>query len=215
MDVIILLGPPGSGKGTVAEKVRDRLGYQHVSTGDMLREAVKNGSAVGRKADAFMKRGELVADEVIIQVVEDRLDHGRPTDRYMFDGFPRTVRQAELLDASLARRGGRITDVLLLDAPRAVLIQRLTGRRVCRQCGTSFHVVNIPPKVEGICDSCGGALYQRPDDEESTIVNRLDVYARQTENLIARYARSGVLRRLDSSQHVDKLVADLEAALRR
>jgi adenylate kinase len=203
----MLLGPPGSGKGTVAEKLRGRWGFVHVATGDMLREEVKQGSAVGREAEGYMKRGELAPDEIIIRIVEARLDSGGQNAAYLFDGFPRTTAQADLLDASLARRGARIQHVFFLDAPRAVLIQRLTGRRVCRQCGANYHVANVPPKKEGICDACGGELYQRKDDGEATIVNRLDVYNRQTESLIARYEQQGILARLNSNQDVNRLLA--------
>ena len=161
-----------------------------------------------------MKRGELVPDDLIIRLVEERLDAGQPDDAYMFDGFPRTTAQAELLGRSVERRGGKITHVFFLDAPRSVLISRLTGRRVCRKCGTNYHVVNIPPKVAGVCDACGGELFQRPDDSEATIVNRLDVYSKQTESLIARYEKQGILVRVDSSRKADKLVAEMVGILR-
>ena len=216
MKVVILLGPPGSGKGTVAERLRgERGGYVHFATGDMLREEVRNGTGVGLEAEAYMKRGELVPDDIIIRIVEARLDKGNPDDAYLFDGFPRTVAQADLLDDSLARRGTAIERVVVLDTPRDVIIQRLTGRRVCRDCGASFHVVNIPPKREGVCDACGGELYQRKDDTEETIVNRLDVYNRQTESLIARYEAMGVLERLDSDRGLEGLMADIGRVLGR
>jgi adenylate kinase len=215
MKVIILLGAPGAGKGTVAEKIREATKYIHVSTGDMLREAVKKGSEVGREAEAYMKRGELVPDSVIIKLVEERLDKGKSEDAYMFDGFPRTPVQAELLDKSLSKRGSRVGQVFFLDAPRKVLIERLTGRRTCRKCGRNFHIVNIPPKKAGVCDSCGGELYQRPDDSEATIVNRLDVYNKQTESLISRYEGQGTLARVDSNQSAGKLVEEIVKILGR
>lgn len=205
MKVIILLGAPGSGKGTIGEKIRDIAGYTHVSTGDMLRENVKAKTVLGLEAEAYMKKGELVPDQLIIKIVEDRLDKGGKDGSYMFDGFPRTVEQADLLDQSLAKRGGKIQHVLFLDAPRDVLMQRLTGRRVCRKCGQSFHIINIPPKKEGVCDLCSGELYQRPDDSEATINNRLEVYQKQTHSLIERYKKSGVLVTIDSNQHAGKL----------
>jgi len=208
MKVMILLGAPGSGKGTVAEKLK-KTGYMHISTGDMLREALKNATEIGRKAEGYMKRGELVPDGVIIQIVEDRLDRGKPDDSYMFDGFPRTVAQAELLDKSLAGRGGKIDHVFFLDSPQNVLIQRLTGRRTCRNCGWSCHIVNIPPKKPGTCDKCGGELYQRDDDSEATVKNRLAVYNRQTESLISRYEKRGVLARVNSNQDVNRLVTEM------
>ncbi len=185
----------------------------HFATGDMLREEVHNGTAVGQEAEGFMKRGELVPDEVIIRIVEKRLEAGDPMAAYLFDGFPRTLVQADLLDESLAGRGARIDQVFFLATPREVILQRLTGRRVCRACGASFHVINIPPAVEGVCDACGGELYQRKDDNEETIANRLDVYNRQTESLISRYEEKGLLVSLDSDQGVASLMAEIDAKL--
>lgn len=209
MKSIILLGAPGAGKGTIAEGIRNASRFQHVSTGDMLREAVKNGTAVGRQAEAYMKRGELVPDRVIIGIVEERLDQGRPDAAYMFDGFPRTLEQARLLDESMARRTAKVDYVFLLDAPRDLLIARLTGRRVCRKCGQGYHVINIPPKQAGVCDLCGGELYQRADDSEATILNRLDVYTKQTESLIEYYEKKGVLVKVDSARHRQDTVSDI------
>ncbi|MBM4143089.1 MAG: adenylate kinase [Lentisphaerae bacterium] len=213
MEAIILLGAPGAGKGTAAEKIRELTSYAHVATGDMLRDAVKRGSDLGREAEGYMQRGELVPDEIIIRLVEERLDAGRADGRYMFDGFPRTVRQAELLEQSIARRGGRLRAVFFLDAPRAVLVSRLGGRRICRKCGMNFHVVNIPPRRAGVCDACGEELYQRADDEEATIMNRLDVYARQTAGLIARYEGRNLLVRVNSDTGVDALVSAIRSRL--
>ena len=209
MKTIILLGGPGAGKGTIAEGIRTVSPFLHVSTGDMLREAVKNGTAVGKKAEGYMKRGELVPDDVIIGIVEERLAQGAKDAAYMFDGFPRTLEQARLLDESLGRHASKVDKVFLLDAPRELLITRLTGRRVCRKCGQGYHVVNIPPKREGVCDVCGGELYQRADDSEATILNRLDVYAKQTETLISYYEKKGVLVRVDSSRQRGETVADI------
>jgi adenylate kinase len=213
VNVIVLLGAPGSGKGTAAEQLRMMPGFVHVSTGDMLREAVKQGTPLGVDADGYMKRGELVPDELIMKLVDARIAAGPQDVTYMFDGFPRTVRQAELMDASLGRRGDRVSRVFFLDSPRTVLVQRLSGRRICRKCGTNYHMVNVPPKREGVCDRCGGELYQRPDDCEATIANRLDVYNRQTESLISWYERQGVLARVNSDQGVDKLVAEIKRHL--
>lgn len=206
---VILLGAPGAGKGTIADGIKAATRFIHVSTGDMLREAVKQGTAVGREAEAYMKRGELVPDATIIRIVEERLDRGSPDDAYLFDGFPRTTGQARLLDESLARRGARVNFVFQLEAPRELLLTRLTGRRVCRACGATYHVVNIPPKREGVCDVCGGELYQRADDREETILNRLDVYARQTESLIQYYGRQGTVVPVDSSRHRQDTVAEI------
>lgn len=213
MKIVILLGAPGSGKGTVADRVEETSGYVHVSTGDMLREAVKAGTETGTAAKSYMERGELVPDEVMIRVIEERMDAGGSDASYMFDGYPRTVAQAELLEQSLERRKGTLEKVVFLDAPREVLIRRLTGRRVCRECGACFHVLTMQPKKEGVCDECGGELYQRPDDEEETIVNRLDVYNRQTESLVSRYEEQGVLVKVDSDQDVKPLVKEVAALL--
>lgn len=209
MKITILLGAPGSGKGTIAEKVRDACGVIHLSTGDALRAAVKEGTEVGKKAEEYMTKGELVPDDVIVKIVEDRFDAGSGDENFLFDGFPRTENQAELLEKGLAARDSSIAMVILLDAPRDVLMERLTGRRICRQCGQSFHIKNIPPKVEGVCDKCGGELYQRKDDQEETIANRLEVYKEQTEGLIARYEGQGLLKKIDSTGDADEVGAEI------
>jgi len=209
MKTIILLGGPGAGKGTIAEGIRAVSPFLHVSTGDMLREAVKNGTAVGRQAEGFMKRGELVPDDVIIGIVGERLAQGARDAAYMFDGFPRTIEQARLLEKTLALHDSEVGKVFLLDAARELMISRLTGRRVCRKCGQGFHLTNIPPMREGVCDACGGELYQRADDSEATILNRLDVYAKQTESLISYYEKKGILVRVDASRQRGETVAEI------
>ena len=214
MKAVILLGAPGSGKGTTAERVEKETGYTHISTGDMLREAVKAGTEVGKKADSYMQRGELVPDDVMIKVIEGRLDSGDKDAAYMFDGYPRTVAQAELLELSLSGRGSSIEKVVFLDAPRDVLIARLSGRRVCRDCAACYHIVGIPPKKEGVCDVCGGELYQRSDDQEETIMNRLEVYNRETEGLVSRYEEQGLLVRVDSDQAADPLAREVAELLK-
>ena len=214
MKVVILLGAPGSGKGTVAERVEKASGYAHVSTGDMLREAVRAKTEIGCAAESYMERGELVPDDVMIKIIEDRMDAGGADAAYMFDGYPRTVAQAELLKQSIDRRSGRIDKVIFLDAPRDLLITRLTGRRVCRDCFASYRVTSMKPKKDGVCDSCGGELYQRPDDEIETITNRLDVFNRQTESLVARYQEQGVLARVDSAQGAGPLAEEVAELLK-
>ncbi|MCF7837029.1 MAG: adenylate kinase [Candidatus Marinimicrobia bacterium] len=199
MDAIILLGAPGAGKGTVAGAVERETGYAHVSTGDLLRAALKAGTPVGLQAKAYMDAGELVPDDVILGIVRERLETAGPDGRVLFDGFPRTTVQAEQLAAVLAEQGGQVSHVFLLDVPEAVLIDRLAGRRVCRACGAVYHVRNIPPRVAGICDRCGGELFQRPDDTEETVRNRLVVYEQQTASLIEFYDARGLLVRIPAA----------------
>lgn len=213
MNTIILLGAPGAGKGTLAEGVRAATDFIHVSTGDMLRAAIKAGTSTGLEAKAFMEKGELVPDEVILRIVRERLAQGRPTDRYMFDGFPRTLEQARGLDETLAELDGRVNQVFLLEVPTPVIVSRLSGRRICKSCGAVYHVTNIPPKVEGVCDQCGGPLYQRPDDSEETVLNRLEVYQRQTASLIDFYETKGVLVRINAGTTPRDATAELLSKL--
>jgi adenylate kinase len=214
MQAIVLLGAPGAGKGTIAEGIRSASSFVHVSTGDMLREAVKAGRPVGLEAKAFMEKGELVPDAVIMKIVTERLDQGSRDARYMFDGFPRTMEQARLLDEVLAAHQGRVEHVFLLDVPRDILVDRLAGRRVCRSCGAVYHVRNIPPKKTGVCDACGGSLYQRPDDSEETVLNRLEVFRKQTQSLIEYYERKGVLARIDAGRKKEITQTEILAVLK-
>lgn len=210
MEIVVLLGAPGSGKGTVAAKVSTATGFLHISTGDMLRESIKQGTDIGREAEGYMKRGTLVPDAVMVRLVETRLREGKSKDCYMLDGFPRTLPQADLLDQALAKIAGTtVRRVFFFDTSREVLIDRLTGRRTCKKCGANFHIRNIPPKKAGICDVCGGTLIQRPDDQEETILKRLKVYNEQTESLIAYYRQKGVLVRLDSGRPADVIVKEM------
>ena len=213
MKAIILLGAPGVGKGTVAEAIRDKMKLAHLSTGDMLRAAVKAGTPTGQKAESFMKRGELVPDEVILDLVFDRIDREAKDTVYLFDGFPRTIEQATMLDNGLARREGAVERVVLLDAPRDLCIERLCGRLTCRKCAAIYHAKNHPPKVAGRCDLCGGDVVTRPDDKRETIENRLDVFKRQTEGLVALYDERGLLVRINSAQPKEKTIADTVRAL--
>lgn len=214
MKTIILLGAPGAGKGTLAENVRDAAGFLHVSTGDMLRAAIRDGSPVGLEAKSYMESGALVPDDVIMRIVRERLAAGDASAKYMFDGFPRTEAQARMLDETLAAMGAKVDQVFLLDVAPEVIVKRLSGRRICRGCGAVYHVVNIPPKVDGVCDACGGELYQRPDDSESTVLNRLDVYNRQTASLVSYYEAQGVLVRIDASQSPADAAAQMLSLLR-
>lgn len=213
MKAIILLGAPGAGKGTLAEGVRSATDYIHVSTGDMLRAAIKGGTPTGLEAKAWMDKGELVPDDVILRIVGERLAQGQATDQYMFDGFPRTLEQARRLDVTLERLGAHVDQVFLLEVPTPVIVSRLSGRRICKSCGAVYHVTNIPPKVEGVCDQCGGPLYQRPDDSEATVLNRLDVYQRQTASLIDFYETKGLLVRINAGTTPQDATAELLSKL--
>lgn len=213
IQAIILLGAPGAGKGTLAEGIKAKTDYVHVSTGDMLRAEVKAGSPLGVEAKGYMASGALVPDALILKMIAARLDAGPKTARYMFDGFPRTMDQAKGLEEIFAQRNGKIVKVLLFDVAREVVVDRIAGRRICKQCGAVYHVRNIPSKKEGVCDQCGGALYQRPDDNEQTVLNRLDVFQKQTASLIAHYAGLGVLATINAGQHRDLALAEILAAL--
>ncbi|MCX6996211.1 MAG: adenylate kinase [Kiritimatiellaeota bacterium] len=209
IQAVILLGAPGAGKGTLAEGLKRSADFIHVSTGDMLREQVKAGRPLGLRAKAYMDQGELVPDDLIMQIIAERLDGGPAAARYLFDGFPRTTEQARGLDALLAARHGGIRKVFLLEASRATLVARLAGRRVCQQCAAVYHLRNIPPRQADVCDQCGGPLRQRPDDTEATVLNRLEVFRQQTEGLIAYYAARGLLARIDAGQQRDQALADI------
>lgn len=198
-----MLGAPGSGKGTVAEDIRNSILYQHISTGDVLRNAVKTGKAHGEQARQYMERGELVPDDLIVSIVGDLMESGPDDARYMFDGFPRTTAQAVKFDEMLARHGATVKYVFLLEVARPVLVQRICSRRICRACGAVYNVHTKKPKVEGVCDFCGSNdIYQRADDTEETLNNRLDVYERQTAELIDYYERKNVLVRVDAEDRL-------------
>jgi adenylate kinase len=203
VEAVILLGGPGAGKGTLAEDLRQQTAYIHVSTGDIFRAEIKSGSPVGREAKTFMDAGELVPDSVVLRMIEERIAKKPPTALFMFDGFPRTIEQAEGLDQLFKKYSGVITHVFKLDVPREKLLCRLTGRRVCKTCGAVYHLTARPPQKEGICDVDGGELYQRADDSEATILNRLEVYEKQTAPLIAHYQRKGLIRDIDAGGHSD------------
>ncbi|MBI9019769.1 MAG: adenylate kinase [Verrucomicrobia bacterium] len=198
MDAIILLGGPGAGKGTLADALRKQKGFFHVSTGDMLRAAVKSGSDVGLEVKSCMESGELVPDSVVLNIIKERVTRESSSAQFMFDGFPRTLEQAEGLHTFFSEIGGVITHVFNLDADREALICRLTARRTCKTCGAIYHIINMPSKVDGICDVDGGELYQRADDSEETILNRLEVYQKQTAPLIGYYRDLGLIRDIDA-----------------
>ncbi|MFA5085424.1 MAG: adenylate kinase [Candidatus Omnitrophota bacterium] len=206
---IVLLGPPGAGKGTQGVVLSKSYKIPHISTGDILREAVKSGTPMGKKAKMFMDKGELVPDEVVVGIVVDRLSQEDTKKGYILDGFPRTLKQAEELDAALKRIISGIDMVLYFEIPEDIAIERLTGRRVCKKCGANFHVKNIPPKKEGVCDKCGAELFQRPDDKLETVKNRLKVYELQTRPLIEYYTKQEILKKVSGALDVKDLFKEL------
>ena len=208
---VIFLGPPGAGKGTQAQELAREWGVPHIATGDMLREAVAAKTALGLEAKRHMDSGGLVPDDVVIGLVGERLAQPDAKAGCVLDGFPRTVAQAEALDALFARAGIALDRVIYFDVPRAELLRRLTGRRVCRACGHTFHLVSAPPRVAGKCDVCGGELYQRADDSEATVATRLDVYQKQTAPLLDYYRG----RRLLAEVAGEGPVAGVGEAIRR
>ena len=211
---LVLLGAPGSGKGTQAERIAPAFGLPHISTGDILRAAVKAGTELGATAKRFMDSGELVPDDVVIGIIRERLAEPDAARGFMLDGFPRTLEQAVALDGMLEDAGRSLTTVLLIDVPEEELVQRLAGRRACRSCGRGYNVVFDPPKVEGVCDACGGELFQRDDDNEATVRNRLSVYRRQTEPLVDYYRGKGILATVYGGGRVpDEVYADVERVL--
>ena len=210
---IILLGPPASGKGTQAERLQKALGLPHVASGDLFRYNLKNETELGLKAKAYMEKGELVPDEITIDMVMDRLDRPDCADGALLDGFPRTIAQAEALDAALAEKGAEVTRVLNIIVPDDELVARVTGRRLCRECGASYHVRFNPPEEPGVCDKCGGELYQRKDDTEATARNRIAVYWEQTSPLINYYKAKGILVNVDGDQAIDEVTEALMDAV--
>lgn len=200
---LIIIGPPGSGKGTQGKLIAERYRIPQISTGDMLREAVRNGSVLGLKAKTSMAKGALVPDEVVIEIIEERLIKRDCRKGFLLDGFPRTVAQATALERMLGRRGLAIDHVISIEIDREELIRRLMGRRTCGRCGAMYHVLFNPPKKAGMCDQCGGSLYQRDDDEEETIRSRLDVYSQQTGPVIQYYASKGLVRAINGIGPID------------
>ena len=209
----ILLGPPGAGKGTQAAKIVEKYTIPHISTGDIFRENIKQGTELGKKAQEYMNKGELVPDSLVVEIATDRLTKDDCKNGFLLDGFPRTVYQAEKLDEFLAGRGSKIDKVIDIAVDKEELMSRLTGRRVCKACGASYHVVNVPPKKEGVCDVCGGPLIQRDDDNAETVANRIEVYEAQTMPLIEYYEKAGNIAHIDGATGLDNVFADIVKAL--
>jgi adenylate kinase len=210
---IILLGAPGSGKGTQAKKMTTSFAIPQISTGDMLREAVKNGTEMGRRAKVFMDQGGLVPDDVVIGIVRDRLREKDCDKGFILDGFPRTIPQAQALDRTVKELGKEITSVLSLEVDEAEIMERLSGRRTCSGCGAMYHVRFNPPKAEGRCDKCAGTLLQRDDDKEETIRTRLVNYKKSTEPLIEYYRKTGKVHAVKASGDIDAIFADISRIL--
>lgn len=210
---VVLLGPPGAGKGTQAKLLQDTFGVCQISTGDILRKAVAEKTPLGEEASQYISRGALVPDDVIVNMVAARLKEKDCESGFILDGFPRTIPQAESLDAILEQEGIALNAALSVRVPQDVVIERLAGRRTCRNCGALSHVVFSPPKKTGVCDRCGGELYQRDDDREETVANRLKVYSDQTAPLLEYYRRHGLLKEIDGVGAVGDINARVLAAL--
>ena len=210
---IVLMGLPGAGKGTQAEKIVEKYAIPHISTGDMFRAAIKEGTELGLKAKAFMDEGKLVPDEVTIGIVRERLSQADCEKGFLLDGFPRTVPQAEALDGILEELGRPVEHTINIDVQKDELVARLSGRRICKVCGASYHLIFNPPAEEGKCDKDGGELYTRADDNPETVENRLNVNMNQAQPLLDFYEAKGVLTNIDGQQDIDKVFADLDALL--
>lgn len=208
---LVLMGLPGAGKGTQAEKIVDTYHIPHISTGDMFREAIKNGTELGLKAKAFMDKGELVPDEVTNGIVKERLAQSDTEQGFLLDGFPRTIEQAETLTQILTDLNKKIDAVIDIHVPEEILVDRLAGRYICRQCGATYHKLNNPTKVEGTCDRCGGHdFYQREDDKPETVKNRLAVNIKNSEPILAYYKKQQVLHTINGNRSIDEVFQDVQ-----
>ncbi|WP_100404148.1 adenylate kinase [Bacillus sp. FJAT-42315] len=211
---LVLMGLPGAGKGTQAEKIVEKYNIPHISTGDMFRAAMKEGTELGLKAKSFMDQGSLVPDEVTIGIVRERLSKPDCESGFLLDGFPRTVPQAEALEGIMEELGKSINFVINVDVDKDILMARLTGRRICKDCGATYHMVFNAPAVEDKCDRCGGELYQRADDNEETVQNRLDVNLKQTQPLLDFYEQKGYLKNINGQQEIHVVFEDIDELLK-
>ena len=210
---IIMLGAPGAGKGTQAKMIADKYGVPHISTGDIFRANIKNGTELGMEAKKYMDQGLLVPDELTVRILLDRVAQDDCNNGYVLDGFPRTIPQAEVLDSELTKLGDHIDYAINVDVPDENIVKRMSGRRACLTCGATYHIEHVPPKKEGICDVCGSELVLRDDDKPETVKNRLNVYHEQTQPLIDFYTEKGVLKTVDGTVPMEEVFAAITAIL--
>ena len=206
---IILMGLPGAGKGTQASEIVKKFPIPHISTGDMFRKAIKDETDLGKEAKSYMDRGELVPDEVTVGIVKERISEDDAKKGFLLDGFPRTIEQAEALNNIMSELDRIIDAVINIEVPEEELMNRLTGRRICEKCGTTYHLVFNPPKVDGVCDIDGGKLYQRKDDNPETVSNRLSVNVKQSKPILEYYDEKGVLKNIDGAKDIDEVTKDV------
>ncbi len=210
---IIMLGAPGAGKGTQAKMIAGKYDVPHISTGDIFRANIKNGTELGMEAKKYMDQGLLVPDELTVRILLDRVAQDDCKNGYVLDGFPRTIPQAEVLDEALSKLGDKIDYAINVDVPDENIIRRMSGRRACLTCGATYHIEHVPPKKEGVCDTCGSELVLRDDDKPETVKNRLDVYHKQTQPLIDFYTEKGVLKTVDGTLPMEEVFAAITAIL--
>ena len=210
---IILLGPPGAGKGTQAAGIVEKYNIPHISTGDIFRKNIKEGTELGKKAKGFIDQGLLVPDELTVGLVTDRISQPDCEKGFMLDGFPRSVAQAQHLDKYLKEVGISLDKVVNIEVDKDILVGRAVGRRICKSCGATYHVEFNPPKADGVCDVCGGELYQRADDNEETVSKRIQVYLDETKPLVDYYSKEGIIANINGEQSIDKVFADIVDAL--
>jgi len=210
---IIMLGAPGAGKGTQADMICSKYNIPHISTGDIFRANIKNGTELGKKAKEYMDKGLLVPDSLVVDLVIDRIHQDDCKDGYVLDGFPRTIPQAEALDSALAAEGESIDYAINVDVPDENIVKRMSGRRACVKCGATYHIVYNSPKTENVCDNCGSELIQRDDDKPETVLNRLDVYHKETQPLIDYYSKKNLVKDIDGTKDLNDVFADILAVI--
>lgn len=210
---LVLLGPPGVGKGTQASAIVGKYNIPHISTGDIFRANIKEGTELGKEAKSYMDKGLLVPDELVVSIVKDRLTEEDCSEGFLLDGFPRTLEQADALDKELSKMGIKLNKVVNIDAEKEVLIERAIGRRICKSCGATYHISFNPPKLENVCDIDGGELFQRDDDTEETVATRIEVYNKQTQPLIDYYQRKGIILNVDGTRPINDIFQEIVSAL--